>query len=67
MRGVGASGCALVKQPQRIGLNPVGNVLGIRPSLEKNRHPFYNAARISAGRLASAARTSARAIFESID
>ena len=36
--------CALVKQPQRIGLNPLGDVRSVRPTLEENGHPFYNRA-----------------------
>ena len=59
--------CALVKQPQRVGLNPSGNVLSIRPSLEKNGHPFYNRANFRRKAQARRTRTSARAIFESTD
>ena len=32
--------CALVIKPQRVGLNPVGDVLGIRLSLEENGNTF---------------------------
>ena len=36
--------CSLVKKPQRVGLNTVGDILDVGPPLEEDGHPLHHGA-----------------------